>query len=109
MLKELATHAASVTGQHKSQLLCKWRQLISVSLECAVSCRELRYMQLMRTRQRDQPVGARLQTVRPIEQMWDLITDHGGAATAAPDIGAAHNPGPDWRGGGRARTARQRR
>ena len=102
LLKELAAHAANVTGQHKSQVLCKWRQLISVSLQCAVSRRELRYVQLMRTRLR---AGERLQAVRPIEHMWDLIADHDGAATATPDVGAAHGPGR--RGGARARAARQ--
>ena len=76
--------------------------LISVSLQCAVSRRELRYVQLMRTRLR---AGERLQAVRPIEHMWDLIADHDGAATATPDVGAAHGPGR--RGGARARAARQ--
>ena len=39
------------------------------------------------------------------QRMWDLIADHGGAATATPDVGAAHSPGR--RGGARARIARQ--
>ena len=86
LLKELAEHAACVTGQHKSQLLCKWRQLISVSLQCAVSRRELCYVHKLRTRAQ-QPGGA--QTVRPIEHMWDLIAD---ASANAPTT-AAHGPG----------------
>ena len=102
ILKELAAHAAGVTGQRKSQLLSKWRQLISVSLQCAVSRRELRYVQLLRSRQL-RP-GSLRQSVRPIEQMWDLIADHGGAAAAAPDVGAAH--GPARRGGAQAHAAR---
>jgi len=104
-IKELAAHTANATDQHKSQLLCKWRQLISVSLQCAVSRRELRYVQKLRARQlvAERPEGAQPQTVRPIEHMWDLIADD--AATAAPDAGAAHGPGR--RGGARARGARQ--
>ena len=69
------------------QVLCKWRQLISVSLQCAVSRRELLYVHKLRVR------ALRLggaQTARPIEHIWDLIAD---AAAGAPATGAAHGPG----------------
>ena len=96
-LRELAEHAAHATGQHKSQLLCKWRQLISVSLQCAVSRRELRYVHKLRERHAP--------GVHSIEHMWDLIADN--TATAAL-TGAAHGPGRGGRGGARVRAgARQ--
>ena len=70
-LKELAEHAVGVGADdayYKSQTVCKFRQLVSVSLQRALSRRELMYVHGLRTRE--------ARAVRPIEQMWDLVEGH---------------------------------
>jgi hypothetical protein len=83
-LKQLAEHAAGVSGLPKSRLISKWRQLLSVGLQRAVSRRELLYVQKLRDRG--------VEHVRPIEHMWDLIEDH----TAAAALGAGGAGDGGW-------------
>ena len=64
--------------------MSKWRQLVSVSLQCALSRRELMYVQGLRVRE--------ARAVRPIEQMWDMVEGHADATAAA--AGGGYNRGP---------------
>ena len=84
-LRELSMHAGGSDGfVPRNQIVSKWRQLVSVSLQCALSRRELMYVQGLRVRE--------ARAVRPIEQMWDMVEGHADATAAA--TGGGYNRGP---------------